>query len=721
VRTISADHYFVSVSRPITGLERALIVNADEFGLTEHVNFGIIEAHERGAVTSTTMLANMWAFEHAAALARAHPTLAVGVHLNLTHGRPVLPPEQVPTLVDDEGQFYRRSPFIRRLLRGLVRIDEVAAECRAQVEKVRSAGIEPSHLDSHESTYMYPAIFSRVVTLAQEFGLALRLPEEPMPPGAFHPREAYVRYAMSQAFFKNHFMWLLARSYRPLLRARGVPTSDHFMSTFSCFRRSRDGLQRGLARDLAALQGGVTELMVHPGYSDARLEGHLDGGILAALRREEEIRALTSDELLALIRDHGIRLTSYHELRAGRAALPEPRPHRSRAARGVTVPATLPARRAGAPLRAMFLVPYPTEGASNRLRVEQYFPYLREHGVQPTLHPFMSSALYRLRYTRGRLSRKAGYFFLSSLRRLLDVLHAGEVDVLFVHREAFPIGGHFVEQLLAHIGVPMVFDFDDAVYLPSPGGAGGWLQLLKRPERTARVIELADLVIAGNENLAAYARRYNPSVTVIPTPVDTSVFRPASVAREDGRVVIGWVGSDTTAPYLLMIREALERVVRRHPQVEIQVIGGTRMPLEVPNLVSRRWTLEGELDTLRGFDIGIMPMPDSEWTRGKCGFKALLYMSVGVPPVCSPVGVTNEIIHDGINGLLASSTDEWVEKLSRLIDNTALRRQMGRSGRLTVEERFSLSSQAPRFLEALEQAVQQRPRPRRALAVAPGV
>src|SRR5207248_1117494 len=111
----------------------------------------------------------------------------------------------------------------------------------------------------------------------------------------------------------------------------------------------------------------------------------------------------------------------------------------------------LPAWPARPRLRAMFLVPYPTEGASNRLRVEQYFPYLREHGVDPTLHPFMSSALYRLRYTRGDLSRKAVYFILSSLRRLQDVIHAGDTDVLFVHREAFPIGGHFVEQALARI------------------------------------------------------------------------------------------------------------------------------------------------------------------------------------------------------------------------------------------------------------------------------
>ena len=125
------------------------------------------------------------------------------------------------------------------------------------------------------------------------------------------------------------------------------------------------------------------------------------------------------------------------------------------------------------------------------------------------------------------------------------------------------------------------------------------------------------------------------------------------------------------------------------------------MPLEMPNLVSRRWTLEGELETLRGFDIGIMPMPDSEWTRGKCGFKALLYMACAVPPVCSPVGMTTDIVQGGENGLLATTTAEWIEKLSMLVENPTLRRQMGAAGRQTVEEKFSLTTHAPRFLETL--------------------
>ena len=120
----------------------------------------------------------------------------------------------------------------------------------------------------------------------------------------------------------------------------------------------------------------------------------------------------------------------------------------------------------------------------------------------------------------------------------------------------------------------------------------------------------------------------------------------------------------------------------------------------------RRWTLERELEDLHGFDIGIMPMPDTEWTRGKCGFKALLYMACGVPPVCSPVGMTTDIVQDGQNGLLATTTEEWIEKLSLLVENPELRRRMGEAGRATVEDRYSLTTHAPRFLETLQRTAE---------------
>ena len=216
------------------------------------------------------------------------------------------------------------------------------------------------------------------------------------------------------------------------------------------------------------------------------------------------------------------------------------------------------------------------------------------------------------------------------------------------------------------------------------------------------------MVIAGNDTLKQYASQYNDRITVIPTPVDTDHFRPPAAPTEHDGVVIGWIGSNTTAPYLKMVEPALEELSRRHPGLELRIVGGSYQPPSLPRVSLRRWGLESELRELHGFDIGIMPMPDTEWTRGKCGFKTLFYMSVGLPSVSSPVGITTDIIQNGCNGYLASSTEEWVERLGLLIEDAAARRRVGLASRQTVEEKFSLHAQAPRLLAALEQAAASR-------------
>lgn len=355
-------------------------------------------------------------------------------------------------------------------------------------------------------------------------------------------------------------------------------------------------------------------------------------------------------------------------------------------------------------MRVLFVVPYPTEAPSNRLRVEQYFPYLRKHGVKTRLRPFMSRGFYRSRYRPGGLPRKLLSLTWSTFNRLLDVRRAGEVDVILIHREAFPFGGPFVEEMLARTRRPIVYDFDDAVYLHSSGEASPLMRLLRRPEKTARIIELSAAVIAGNETLRDYASAYNDRITVIPTPVDTDHFCPRKGPPVRDRVVIGWIGSNTTAPYLKMIEPALEEVMRRDPRVDLRIVGAGHQPTGLSRVELRRWGLESELRDLHDFDIGIMPMPDTEWTRGKCSFKTLLYMSVGVPSVSSPVGVTTEIIQDGVNGYLATTTEEWVERLTALIADADRRRAVGLAGRASVVEKYSLHTQAPRLLAVLEQA-----------------
>ncbi|MFN8522558.1 MAG: ChbG/HpnK family deacetylase [Chloroflexota bacterium] len=296
-------------------MQRSLIVNADEFGVTEGINEGIIEVHTRGIVTSTTMVANLWAFDDAARLANRYPSLAVGVHLNVTYGRPILPAERVHTLVDQDGVFYRRKPFLQRLLLGQISMIQVYEEFRAQIDKVIAAGINPSHIDSHESVYMYPDLFFKVVIpIARMYRVPLRLQQERMDREMFAGRRAVEQYTRSEAFWKNRVMYALARRYRVRLRKDRIPTTDHFLSTFNCLRRNPGDLYGGLIRDLCALESGTTELMVHPGFSDSRLATFLDGGEVAARWREEEVRVLTHQDLRDVVEQRSVERINYRVL-----------------------------------------------------------------------------------------------------------------------------------------------------------------------------------------------------------------------------------------------------------------------------------------------------------------------------------------------------------------------------------------------------------------------
>ena len=360
-------------------------------------------------------------------------------------------------------------------------------------------------------------------------------------------------------------------------------------------------------------------------------------------------------------------------------------------------------------IRVLALSPIPEEGAGCRFRIAQFIPYLESVGIDVTLNSLFTPEFFHLVYKPGHYVRKAVTFAALSLKRLDSLRDASRYDVVWIYREIFPIGPAFVERLLALPGrPPIVFDFDDALFLPSVSDANRLIGVLKRPQKVASIIRRSNQVVAGNEYLSAYARRFNPATRMIPTCVDTTRFTPAARTSGAATPIVGWIGSPTTAAYIRTLGPVLQRAHREHA-FNLRVSGSAEpLVLEGMTIDNTPWSLDREIELFNTCDVGVYPLADDEWSLGKCGFKAIEFMACGVPVVAAAVGINREIIEDGVNGFLAATEDEWVDKLGRLLADPALRARFAEAGRSTVEARYSLRVNAPRVADALRAAAASR-------------
>lgn len=359
-------------------------------------------------------------------------------------------------------------------------------------------------------------------------------------------------------------------------------------------------------------------------------------------------------------------------------------------------------------MRVLFLVPYPTEGASNRIRVEQFLPYLESQNVIVKVRPFANRRFYRILYLQGHYIEKLFWFFVSTINRVFDLFRAIRYDLIFIHREAYPFGGPFIESLVHGMGKPIIFDFDDAIFLPNTSKENRHIDRFKNPDKVCAIIRMSRSVIAGNKYLEEFTLRYNDNVVIIPSCVDTDRYIPATHRKDADTVTIGWIGSVTTQGYLSGMKDVFAALSARHKNVIFRVIGAQLDNDFFNGVVSKRWSLDNEISDLQEIDIGIMPLSDDEWSKGKCGFKAILYMACGLPVVASAVGANNYIIDDAITGFLPRTKEEWVERLSALIRDEELRRKMGRKGREKAVREYSLAHASPLFYQILRMACSSR-------------
>ncbi len=334
--------------------------------------------------------------------------------------------------------------------------------------------------------------------------------------------------------------------------------------------------------------------------------------------------------------------------------------------------------------------------ASSRTRVFQYLPFFKNNKIDYRVVPYHSGLACHLGSLQpknlvNKLVRKVLYQVVEIydlfFQRLWFLILANYYDLIFIQKALLPIC--LVKFLKKRKKI--IFDFDDAIYA-NPA---------YNRKRFDTQISLYDLVVLENVYTKQYVNEHgNKNVTMITGPIDCKRYYPENRIGKDG-IVIGWIGNPTTEKYLNILKDIFKKLSVMYENLTFELIGAQRINFQGVSLKLKQWSLATEVANLQNFDIGIMPLPDNKWTRGKGGYKLLQYMAVGVPSVVSPVGINREIINEGINGFLVNSEREWIEKLSLLIENRELRLRMGREARRMAEEVYSYRVNAPKLISAL--------------------
>jgi glycosyltransferase involved in cell wall biosynthesis len=355
-------------------------------------------------------------------------------------------------------------------------------------------------------------------------------------------------------------------------------------------------------------------------------------------------------------------------------------------------------------MKIVFLSPYPSGRApSQRFRFEQYLQHLNERGVEIIQLPFWNVTAWDILYSKGKHVQKLLLFVDRYFRRLFSLRSLRAADYVFIHRECTPIGPPIMEWIIAKVlKKKIIFDFDDAIWLPNTSEENRIASFLKWHGKTKAICKWSYKISCGNHYLADFARQFNPRVFVNPTTIDTAnLHRGHPLNQRDG-ITIGWTGTHSTMKYFLTLEPLLKRMKQKHHGLQFIVISNKPPATDLESLTFLPWRKETEIDDLLKFDIGIMPLTEDPWAEGKCGFKALQYMALNIPTVASGVGVNKRIISSGVNGFLCVTMDAWEQALDLLIQDAILRRTIGEKGREKVVQEYSVSSNVANFLSFFE-------------------
>jgi glycosyltransferase involved in cell wall biosynthesis len=352
-------------------------------------------------------------------------------------------------------------------------------------------------------------------------------------------------------------------------------------------------------------------------------------------------------------------------------------------------------------MKILLLSRYSRLGASSRLRSYQYLPYLKAQGIDVEVAPLLGDDYIKDLYAGRR--KDMGAIFRAYIRRLGRLLKSSSFDMLWVEKEILPWLPAWAEEILAHLGIPYVVDYDDAVFHRYDMHQRVMMRVLLG-RKIDVVMRRAALVIAGNKYLMDRARRAGAErVEYLPTVIDLDRYRPEPRGT-DLDFKIGWIGSPATAKYLYLVHPAVAEVCR-DGNTRLVLVGSGQVELDDVPTETRPWSEYTEVADIQSFDVGIMPMSDEPWSLGKCGYKLIQYMACARPVVASPVGVVPKMIENGINGFLAITKTDWVNAFCALRHNRRLRERMGKAGRIKVEKQYCIQVTAPLLVSLLREIV----------------
>jgi len=352
--------------------------------------------------------------------------------------------------------------------------------------------------------------------------------------------------------------------------------------------------------------------------------------------------------------------------------------------------------------KVLIFCPYPVDTVpGQRLKYEQYIKYLEDNGYVINVFPFFSSNTYKVLYRKGYFLKKMLGVLSGIVRRACQVFLIPQADGIYIFLHVIPVGPPFLEFVYLSLAKRTIYDIDDMVHQLRTAPANKLVSWAKSKKRYFLLLEKANHVITCTPELDRLARSFNSATTDISSTVNTEIYLPCNVYRNDCELVIGWSGSHSTVPYLHLLDNVLIRLSTRY-RFKLLVMGAHSFSIPGVNVEAIPWSADIEVPTLQRIDIGLYPLPDDEWVQGKSGLKAIQYMALGLPVVASSVGCNDRVIENDVSGFLVSSLDDWYNCLALLLEDAALRRRLGLSARRRVEQMYSVDANKDKYLSVFQ-------------------